>query len=169
MDDDAEDGGNSEGDTGPLFRPEDLEHYLNETPKPLVIDVEPLRMCSEQVEFLRHEVIRIVEQTVRHIQTIFPTMPIGRHLCLAVLRNVPGLIALKTRKTPWGRGGIMLSKGLRKCLAPALTERGIPAELVPWEVDTPMAPSHPGSLLSVDVCAYNDVEESPVDFSKDRD
>ena len=41
----------------------DLEQWLNETPDPLVIDVEPIRMCSESVEIIDSEVTKFMKNS----------------------------------------------------------------------------------------------------------
>ncbi|MBI2523928.1 hypothetical protein HYW11_01790, partial [Candidatus Peregrinibacteria bacterium] len=140
----------------PLFRPEDLEQWLGETPQPLVIDVEQIRMCSEQIELIRNEVIRIIKQTLTHIHAILPAMPIGRHLRLVTLRKLPGSLFLQSSKTPWGQGAALLHRGLRNLLVSTLNANGIPAERVPTDILEPESPSDPLSLLSVDIVVEDD-------------
>lgn len=153
MDDDAE---HSE----PLFRPEDLERCLNETPKPLVMNIEPLRLCAEQDTLLANEAIRIVEKTIAHVRAILPTMPIGRHLRLVTIRGLPGSFAIQSQHTPWGRGAGKIYQSIRNCIAHALTEEGMPAEHVPDDIMEPEAPQDPASLLSVDIIVEDDDESA---------
>lgn len=149
-------------DADPLFRPEKLEQWLEETVRPLVIDVEPLRMCSEKIELIRNEVIRIIEKTLAHIRTVLPTMPIGRHLRLVTLRKLPGTIFLHTPQTSWGLGAALLHRGICNCLAQALTENGLPAERIPADILEPESPSDPASLLSVDLIVEDDPDSTIV-------
>lgn len=142
----------------PPFRPEDLEQFLEETPPPLVIDVEALRICSEKRELIQQEVARIVEKTLRHIQKILPKMPIGRHLELVMLQKLPGSLFIQRAQTPWGEGAQHLYQGIRACLAQRLTKSGIPTELVPIDTEDPEAPLDPSSQLSVDILIQDDEE-----------
>lgn len=149
-------------DDVPTFRPDDLEQWLLETPKPIVIDVEPLRMCSEQVELIRNEVIRIVGNLLEHLHTVLPTMPVRRHLRLGTLRTLPGSIFLRSHQTPWGRGAALLHRGIRNCIAQALTENGIPSERVPPDILEPENPENPSSVLSLDLVVTDDPDSTIV-------
>lgn len=133
----------------PIFNPGDLEQYLNETPKPLVIDVEPLRLCSENPELLQREVRRIIEKTLDHICSVLPTLPIGRHLRLVTIRKLPGIVFLQTQRTPWSMGAALLFRGIRNTLVQALQENGILVEDTPENIEKPESPSDPRSLLSL--------------------
>lgn len=140
----------------PTFRPEELEQWLLETPKPLIIDVEPLRMCSEQINLLQDEITRIVEKIIGHIRAVLPAMPIGRHLRLVTLRDLPGSFAIQSQYTPWGRGAGKIYQSIRGCIAQKLTENSMPAETVPADILEPESPSDPHSLLSVDLVVEDD-------------
>ena len=147
---------------GAILLPMDLEQWLNETPDPLAIDVEPLRMCSESLEIVAQEVIRIIEKTLEHVRAMFPTMPIGRHLRLVTMRKLPGSLFLQSRKTPWGQGAALLHRGIHNCLVRAFTENGLPAERVPADILEPERPSDPRSILSVDVVVEDDPDSAIV-------
>lgn len=140
----------------------DLEQWLNETPEPLAIDVETLRMCSEHLDLIEHEVRRIIEQTLEHLRATLPTLPIGRHVRLVTLRKLPGTIFLQSRVTPWGLGAACLYRGLRNALVAALNANGIPAERVPPDILEQESPRSPSSVLSVDLVAEDDAESTVV-------
>lgn len=140
----------------------DLEQWLNETPDPLVIDVETLRMCSEHLDLIEHEVRRIIAQTLDHLRTTIPTLPLGRHVRLVTLRKLPGTVFLQSRATPWGLGAACLYRGLRNALVATLNANGIPAEHVPPDILEPESPHSPSSVLSVDLVAEDDAESTVV-------
>ncbi|OGJ57039.1 hypothetical protein A3H22_01675 [Candidatus Peribacteria bacterium RIFCSPLOWO2_12_FULL_55_15] len=140
----------------------DLEQWLNETPDPLVIDVEPIRMCSESVEIIDSEVRRIIEKTLDHLRATLPAMPVGRHIRLVTLRKLPGTIFLQSRATPWGMGAACLYRGLRNLLVSTLNANGIPAERVPQDIKEPESPRNLSSVLSVDIVAEDDAESTVV-------
>lgn len=150
------------GESGILSPMNDLEQWLNETPDPLVIDVETLRMCSEHRDLIGQEVVRIIQKTLDHIRATLPTMPIGRHVRLVTLRKLPGTIFLQSRATPWGLGAACLYRGLRNALVAALNANGIPAEHVPLDIKEPEAPRAPSTILSVDLLAEDDAESTVV-------
>lgn len=139
---------------------DDFEQWLSETPDNLAIDVEPMRMCSEDIDLIENEVSRIIEETLDHLRAILPTMPIGRHVRLVTLRKLPGILFLQSRETPWGLGGAFLYRGLRNALVAALKANGIPAERVPFNIKEPEAPRTPSSVLSVDILVEDDVESA---------
>lgn len=142
---------------------DDLDQWLKETPDPLVIDVEPMRLCSENIDLIENEVTRIVEHTLDRLRAILPTLPIGRHIRIVTLRKLPGTVFLQSRATPWSLGAACLYRGLRNALVAALNKNGIPAERVPPDIEEgPEAPRNPSSVLSVDLLAEDDTESTVV-------
>lgn len=141
---------------------DDLEQWLDETPDPLVIDVEPMRLCSENIDLIENEVTRIIEKTLDHLRASLSSLPLGRHVRLVTLRKLPGTIFLESRATPWGLGAACLYRGLRNVLVAALNANGIPAERVPLNIKEPEAPRRPSSVLSVDLLTDDDAESTVV-------
>src|SRR3989338_865279 len=146
----------------PLFDPDALEAHLQETIEPLVIDIDPLRMCSEERLLLANEIIRILEKTIEHFRKILPTMPLHRHMQIVVLRGLPGSFALHSQQTPWGRGAGFIYKHLRDKLVFALTAEGMQCELVPSDIMEPETPTDADSQLSVDLVVKDDQDSGVV-------